>query len=205
MKRFKILIVFLSLCLIIVLNIKSTYSYFTSLSNTETVSFALGNVGIRTNDTSENKWRYVPIDCENSNYDKNDLVNEEKLLSDLKVDNLRPGDAFERVITITNTGTLTSKIKVSKSDFISNSVYSFSISAADEALKNRLVVAEDNSYILEKVKPGEDFKIKLRLEVPTSITYKLIEKNKLQTNIPNTAIEMFNIIATQYSNPNWNE
>ncbi len=205
MKRFKILIVFLSLCLIIVLNIKSTYSYFTSLSNTETVSFALGNVGISTDDTSENKWSYVPIDCENSNYDKNDLVDEEKLLSDLKVDNLRPGDAFERVITITNTGTLTSRIKVSKSNFISNSVYSFNISAADEASKNKLVGAEDNSYILEKVKPGEAFKIKLRLEVPTSITYELIEKNKLQTNIPNTAIEMFNIIATQYSNPNWNE
>lgn len=184
----------------------STYAYFTGSASSQVISFTTGNIQVKTDDTSENKWRYVPDTCQNNKDYKNDLVDEGKLLSDLGVVSLRPGDAFERDITITNNGKLNSKIKVSKSDFLSNTVYSFKVSAVDESAENRIVKVEDGSYIVENVKPDESFKVRLRLEIPTTITYELIKEKSLETKIlSQNPMDMLNIIATQNNNPNWNE
>lgn len=197
MKRFKILIVFLSLCSIIVLNISNTYSYFVDKSSTDAVSFTLGNVNVEADD---NNWKYVPIHY--GDYDNNNSVYENKLTNNLIMNKLRPGDGFEKIVNITNTGTLTSKIQISKASFPSNTVYSFDISTGDDASESKLVKTQGGSYVIDNVKPGEAFKIKLRLEVPGDITYDLINNQKLNKRISSNPMDLISITATQYSNPN---
>lgn len=204
MKHYKTLVSICCLSLIIGTNLIISHSYLNNDAKSQTVSITLGYLKIQTDNNSENQWKYVPIDNKETNNLKNDLVVDQKLTTDINVNNLRPGDAFEKTITITNTGTIASKIKITKSESFKNSPFHFSIKLDGNYPK--IAVQQDtknpNIWYINNLKSNDKLAFLLRIEIPLEITNKDINPNNFE--LSNNALEFIDITATQWNNPTWN-
>lgn len=205
MKHLKLITCVLCLCLIIVINNVETYSLFTASAKSNTVSFILGNLKIEVNDTADNIWKYVPISTEGTNCYKNDLIEGQKLTSNLKIENIRPGDAFERDITITNTGSLRARLKLEKGRLLQKSPFKLSIKMKDKTLDSTVTQDSTNSDIwyIDNIKSKNSIVFTIRLEVPKEIANKDIKEENIRIN--NSALKLLDITATQWNNNTWSE
>lgn len=202
MKRYKLLIFIFSLILIACLNNKVTYSYFTSNDKTDIQSVILGNLKIETDNTPENCWRYVPIAIKDNNYIGNDAMGTESLSGGIKVNNLRPGDAFEKDITITNVGSLNSKLKVKKGTILEGSPYKISINLKQNP-SNVNVNNDADTWYINNLKTNDKVVFTVRLEIPIDVTNNAVNENNI--TLSNNALELLDIVATQLTNNTWSE
>ena len=205
MKHGKILALIFSISAIVCLNSKAAYSYFTSTDKTDTQIVVLGNLKIETDNTPENSWRYVPIAVEGNNFTENDAINIKNLSGSLDSDNLRPGDAFEKDITITNTGTLSSKLKVTEGLSLKDSPFKITINMkchdSDAAVNNE--PDKSNTWYVYNLKPNAKVVFTVRLELPTDVTNSDLNENNIK--LSNDALELLDITATQWNNSGWSE
>ncbi|GKU27204.1 hypothetical protein CFOLD11_40310 [Clostridium folliculivorans] len=205
MKRYKPLIFILSLITIVCLNLGATYSYFTSESKTDTQSIVLGNLKVETDNTSQSSWRYVPIPVAGNNYTANDSVNNKNTSGALEAANLRPGDAFEKDITITNIGSLNSRIKITKGELSKNSLFKMSVSLKEHDMTCKVSndVNDKNIWYVENLQPKAKVSFTVRLELPVEVTNKDLDKSNIR--LSNDALQLLDITATQWNNTSWSE
>lgn len=205
MKRYRLLIFILALILIVCLNSKAAYSYFTSADTTDTQTVVLGNLKIETDNTPENSWRYVPIAVEGSNFTENDAINIKNLSGSLDADNLRPGDAFEKDITITNTGSLSSKLKIAEGVSLKDSPFKIRINMKSNdsgaAVSNES--GKSDTWYVYNLKPNAKVVFTVRLELPADITNKDLNENNIK--LSSNALELLDITAAQWNNSSWSE
>lgn len=205
MKHGKILVLIFSISAIVCLNSKAAYSYFTSTDKSDLQTVVLGNLKIETDNTPENSWRYVPIAVEGNNFTENDAINIKNLSGSLDADNLRPGDAFEKDITITNTGTLSSKLKVTEGLSLKDSPFKITINMkchdSDAAVNNE--PDKSNTWYVYNLKPNAKVVFTVRLELPTDVTNSDLNENNIK--LSNDALELLDITATQWNNSGWSE
>lgn len=205
MKRYKLITFILSLSLMLILNTIGTASYFIYQANSDTVSYTLGNIKIETDNTELNSWRYVPISIVNDINDKNDLVDEAKLSSNLVLNDLRPGDGFEKDITITSLGDLKTKLKIDKGKLLIDSPFNLFIKLKQK--DQNLIVNQDTNnkdiWYVENFKKGNKVVFTVRLEVPTAIVNGDLNDSNITLN--NELLELFDITATQWNNSGWSQ
>lgn len=201
MKRYKLLILAFSLVLIVCLNNGVTYSYFSMEYKSETQSIILGNLKIDTDNTTNNCWRYIPKDIKANN----DVLDNKSVSGALEANNLRPGDGFEKEITITNTGSLNTKLKIKKGTIIEASPYKLVISLKehDPIATVKADTTNNDTWCIENLKANAKVKFTVRLEVPTEISNKEINNKNIKLN--NNVLELLDIVSTQWNNPTWSE
>lgn len=201
MKRYKLLILAFSLILIVCLNNMTTYSFFSIEDKTDIQSIVLSNLKIETDNTSNNCWRYAPKDLKANN----DALDTECISGALEANNLRPGDGFEKEITITNTGSINSKLKVEKSAILQGSPFKLIISLKE--CDSRATVKGDVNntgvWYIDNLRTNAKVKFAVRLEVPTEISNKDI--NDKNFKLSNNVLELLDIVSTQWNNPTWSE
>lgn len=205
MKHKKLVIVIFSIAIITCLNSKASYSYFTSADKSDLQTVVLGNLRIETDNTPENSWRYVPVAEEGNNFTENDAINIKNLSGSLDADNLRPGDAFEKDITITNTGSLSSKLKIAEGVSLKDSPFKIMINMKSNdsgAAVNNETDKSDTWYVCN-LKPNAKIVFTVRLELPSDITDKDLNENNIK--LSSNALELLDITATQWNNSSWSE
>lgn len=205
MKRYKLLVFIVSLIIIVCLNNRVTYSYFRTGDKTDTQSIILGNLKIETNDTTQNCWRYVPVAVKGNEYTSNDSIDIKNLSGGLESNNLRPGDAFEKDITITNTGSLSSKLKITKGTLLNGSPFKVTVSPrgndANVTISND--ANDKNTWYVDNLKTNAKVTFTIKLELPIDITNNDLNENNIR--LSNNALELLNIVSTQWNNNTWSE
>jgi hypothetical protein len=171
----------------------------------ETQSITLSNLKIETDNSDKNCWRYVPKDIEANSFIENDALDTESVSGSLEANNLRPGDGFEKEITITNTGSLNTKLKVKKGTIIEASPYKLIISLKelDPIATVKADTTNTDIWYIENIKTNAQVKFTVRLEVPTEISNKDI--NDKNYKFSNNVLELLDIVSTQWNNPTWSE
>lgn len=153
MKKKKIAALALAAALVVGSGTYGAFSYFTDRAETKAnIEIKVGNLKVESK--NDNTWVYVPVGGM-----ENDKVSLEDI-EDNKVSNIRPGDAFEKLIVIKNTGSLTQDLEISKLLNIIPSPWKVTISG--QTFNNRGVVT-----ILD-VEPNEEVNLTIRVELPTS-------------------------------------
>lgn len=205
MKGYKRLIFILSLITIVCVSLGATYASLISESKTDTQSIILGNLKVETDNTPQNSWRYVPISVAGNNYTANDSINNRNTSGALNATNLRPGDAFEKDITITNIGSLNSRIKITKGELSKKSLFKMSVSLKGQDATSKVSndANDKNIWYVENLKPNAKVVFTVRLELPIEVTNK--DLNKCNISLNNDALQLLDITATQWNNPNWSE
>lgn len=205
MKRYKLLVFILSLIIIVCLNNGVTYSYFKTGDRTDTQSIILGNLKIETNNTPQNCWRYTPVAVEGNKYTSNGAIDTKKLSGALESNNLRPGDAFEKDITITNIGSLTSKLKITKGILLNDSP--FRVTVNPKGNDANVTISNDandkNTWYVDSLKTNAKVIFTIKLELPIDITNNDLNENNIR--LSNSALELLNIVSTQWNNNTWSE
>lgn len=205
MKYKKLIIIIFSIVIIICVNDKAAYSYFTNNNKTDWQSIVLGNLKIETDNTPQNSWRYVPIAVEGNNFTENDAINIKNLSGSLDADNLRPGDAFEKDITITNTGSLSSKLKITEGLSLKDLPFKIRINMKSNdsgaAVKNE--PGKSDIWYVYNLKPNAKVVFTVRLELPADVTNKDLNENNIK--LSSNALELLDITAAQWNNSSWSE
>lgn len=205
MKHKKPVIIIFSIAIIICLNNKAAYSYFTGADKSDLQTVVLGNLKIETDNTPQNSWRYVPIAAEGNNFTENDAINIKNLSGSLDADNLRPGDAFEKDITITNTGSLSSKLKIAEGLSLKDSPFKIRINMKSNdsgaAVSNES--GKSDTWYVYNLKPNAKVVFTVRLELPADITNKDLNENNIK--LSSNALELLDITAAQWNNSSWSE
>ncbi|WP_238882494.1 SipW-dependent-type signal peptide-containing protein [Clostridium sp. YIM B02551] len=198
MKNSKLIILIALSILLLTSGTMGVYAYLTATTKSDPVTFTLGDVKLQ---TTNSPWEYTPIVIKNAKSLSNDLVEGKTLTSDLNIDNLRPGDAFKKEITINYTGSLESKLKITKGNLLSNSPFILSIEPInhDSAIKISKDSKDNNTWYVENVKQNASLKFNVRLEVPTNITACTSGNFTLSNN----AFKLLDITATQWNNPTY--
>ncbi|MDD7792791.1 hypothetical protein [Clostridium sp. 'White wine YQ'] len=202
MKNSKLIILIALSILLLTSGIIGVYAYLTTTTKSDPVTFTLGDVKLQ---TSNSPWEYTPIEIENAKSLSNDLVEGKTLTSDLNIDNLRPGDAFEKEITINYTGSLESKLKITKGTLLSDSPFILKIELDPDSIKDNSSIKiskdsnDDNTWYIENVKQNDILTFNVRLEVPTN----LINSTSNNFTLNNDAFKLLDITATQWNNPTY--
>ncbi len=189
MKRKQIAALALSFVLTTGAAVLGTYSYFTAKDTTKNnISVGLGDVKIEKGDGT---WQYKSDSAD---------IKEMDLTKDLKAFNLRPGDKFEKVMTVKYTGSLTSNIKITKPADKNDIPFTLTIKG-----QNGVSVDPEgeNIWILKNVAPNTDISFIATFEVPTSVKAGDINDNNKTLNLQEYL--MLDITATQANNPGWGE
>lgn len=205
MKRYKLIILVLALCLLVTLNNTGTLAYLINQASTEAVSFNLGNIKVETDNTLQNSWRYAPVPVLNKSNDINDLIDTTKLSSDLAFNNIRPGDAFEKDIVVTSLGSLDTKLKIVKGNSLIDSPFNLSFKLKDKG-ENVKVTQDSNNkdiWYFENLKSNDKVVFTIRLEVSTKICNQ--DLNDSNIKLSNDVLELLDITATQWNNAAWSE
>ncbi|GLC30529.1 CalY family protein [Clostridium omnivorum] len=177
-----------------------TYSYLTSTSTTNVLSFKLGDINIETDNKS---WRYVPASITNTDRDSNEFIKSEQLSSNIDLSNLRPGDAFEKEITLNNNGSIDTKLKITKGKLAKDSPFKLSIAVKDSLYKIVQDTKNSDVFYLDNLKSNSKVIFTVRLEIPTQLSNKDINEDNIKFS--NNALELIDIIATQWNNEAWSE
>ncbi|MBL4932578.1 hypothetical protein [Clostridium paridis] len=198
MKNSKLIILIVLSILLLTSGTVGVYAYLTATTKTDPITFTLGDVKLQ---TSNSPWEYDPIVIENAKSLRNDLVEGKPLTSDLNINNLRPGDAFNKEITIKYTGSLESKLKITKGTLLSESPFTLSIELinGNSTIKISKDSKDDNTWYVENVKQNASLTFNVRLEVPTNITNSTGDNLTLN----NDAFKLLDITATQWNNPTY--
>jgi hypothetical protein len=187
------------------LNVGATYSYFIGGDKTDVQTITLGSLKIETDNTPQNSWRYAPIPVSGNSYTVNDSINNKHTSGALEATNLRPGDAFEKDVTITNIGAFNSRIKITKGELSKNSLFKMSVSLKDHDAISKVTndAGDKNIWYVENLKPNAKVVFTVRLELPLEVTNKDLDKSNIR--LDNDALQLLDITATQWNNPSWSE
>ncbi|MBT2731133.1 M73 family metallopeptidase [Carnobacterium sp. ISL-102] len=188
--RRKKLPLLLGALLIISVAAYGTRAYFSDSATVQgDIQLSLGNVDITT--SNDANWEYTPIEGMDTRAEDNlDLDSSTSDTTGQKYTNVRPGDSFTRSYTITNIGSLESKVN------LSTTKYDLSVLENDSVDDGAFTVSIENlenEFILD-AKDGEDssktFKvtIKVDLDAKDSISYN--NANKETVNYLEQAISV---------------
>jgi hypothetical protein len=202
MKHVKLIIIISLTIFLSTLATLGTYAYLTNESSTGVVYFTLGSVKLQADNLP---WKYVPVNIKGVEITSNDLLNGQKLSTDLQVNSLRPGDAFEKNVTVIYTGSLESKLKICTGNLLIESPYTLNIDLIDKS--SGVTVSKDendcNILYVGNLKQNNCLKFKVRLEVPVQYTEKQGKNTNIDLN--NNAFKLLDITATQWNNPTFSE
>jgi hypothetical protein len=147
-----------------------TYSYFTSNAKADTsISIKVGNLKVESKNDA--KWIYVPEDNKaNDQINLNDTATTKVSTNcvndpgDLDVSNIRPGDAFEKTITVKNTGSLTQDLKITKKA-LAKDIAPFVVVLSGTSDGSTLAFTNDVATV-KNVIPNKTVTLKIRVELP---------------------------------------
>lgn len=159
-QRRKLAIVALFLSLMFGASIYGTYAYFKSSAQISgNVTVTTGNIKVEALNTDA--WKYVP-DQNNPDINGNGNFSGQ---ADLNVNNIRPGDAFTKTVTVRNAGSLTQNLTLVKGNALASlagSPFRFTISS-NVSLQD---LPDGSGWTLNNVKPGQEIIITLSLALP---------------------------------------